>query len=70
MKPNPFLIFTLIPAKARVWVYAVGALGLFAWGIWEASHGDIKTFFVSLATSAVMAMAGSNVNPQDPPEAK
>lgn len=62
---NPVAIFgsllhEIIPPKARKYVYAVMALAVILWGIYEASQGDWGQFAGGVAVMLTGLMAASN----------
>lgn len=52
----------LIPAKYRMYLYAVAAAGLFVYSLWKASDGDWSAFAVALVGALAPALAASNTN--------
>lgn len=60
--PNPFT--DLLPAAARRYVYAVAALALLVFSLWQASQGDWAAFVSSLLATLVPLLAASNTTPQ------
>lgn len=67
---NLKFLIDLIPAKARKYVYAILAIAVFVYGVWQAADGNWGQFIVSLVTSAVstLATANTDVGPEDRPE--
>jgi len=55
-------ILNKIPAKYRFYIYAIGTLALAVYAIWEAAHGDIKQFVISLVSAVVTTIAAGNVD--------
>ena len=68
MTANPLsLLADVIPAAARKYVYALAAAALFVYSLWEVAGGDLRTFFVSLGSALVAALAAANT-PASPAE--
>ncbi len=53
---------TLLPAKARLWVYAAVTLAALVWAAYDASDGDWKTFAGKVIGALVALTAASNVS--------
>lgn len=58
---NPLsLLADVIPAKARMYVYALAATALFVYSLWEVSGGDVRSFLIALGSALVAALAAAN----------
>lgn len=55
------LLHELLPAKARKIVYALMALVVIVWGIYEASQGDWGQFVGGVVVMLSSLMAASNI---------
>lgn len=52
----------LIPAKYRLRIYQGGSVALAVYALWEAANGDVRTFIVSTASAAVLALSAGNTD--------
>ena len=57
MKVNPF---TIIPTKARRWIYLGVVVGGMGFGAWQAAEGNVVVAIGSFLISVESAMAASN----------
>ena len=65
---NPLSLLTdLIPPAYRRYLYAPTAAALFAYSLWQASAGDVKSFLVALGSALVATLATANT-PASKPE--
>ena len=52
----------VIPAKVRLYVYAVVFLASLVFAAWQAAEGNVAVFIGSLVSALATALAGSNVS--------